>query len=120
MNKENSTKEKQDTTPVTLTPSAIVKIRAMMAKDDKKESALRVGVITGGCAGLSYELRFQKNPYENDIVIVQDGITLLINPDNLVFLRGTVIDYIDTLKESGFQYRNPNAQNSCGCGISFS
>ena len=105
---------------IQLTPEAIVKIKTMMAKEGKEGSGLRIGVVTGGCAGLSYDLRFQKNPYENDIVLEQDGFKIFINQQSVAFLKGTQIHYVDTLKESGFQYKNPNAQSSCGCGTSFS
>ncbi|MCA9408252.1 MAG: iron-sulfur cluster assembly accessory protein [Candidatus Omnitrophica bacterium] len=103
-----------------LTDAAVEKIKAMMAKDGKEGSALRVGVVTGGCAGLSYDLRFQKNPYDNDIIVTQGDLKILLNPESLAFLKGLEIHYVDTLKESGFQYKNPNASNSCGCGTSFS
>lgn len=105
---------------IKLTDSAVEKILAMAKKDGKEGAYLRVGVVTGGCAGLSYDLRFQKNPYENDIVIDQGAIKVLVNTDSVPFIKGIEIDYVDTLKESGFQYKNPNATNSCGCGTSFS
>lgn len=105
---------------IRLTEAAKQKILAMAQKDGKEGAYLRVGVVTGGCAGLSYDLRFQKRPYENDIVVDQGSIQVLINPDSVPFIKGTEINYIDTLKESGFQYKNPNATNSCGCGTSFS
>lgn len=111
----------QGPTPVvTLSPSALAKIRSMMERDGKQDCGLRLGVIPGGCAGLSYDMRFQKQPYENDLVLEQDGLPIFINPESLVFLKGTSIDYVDTLKDSGFKYHNPNAHGSCGCGTSFS
>lgn len=106
--------------PITVTQSAINKIKSMQARESKEGTGLRIGVITGGCAGLSYDLRFQKNSYDNDSVFEVDGLQIFINPESLNFLKGTTIDYIDTLKESGFKYTNPNAQSSCGCGTSFS
>ena len=112
-------KQNQDV-PVHLTPSAIDKIKSMMAKEGKEGSGLRLGVVTGGCAGLSYDMRFQKAPYENDVVTIQGDLQIFINPESLAFLKGIQIDYVDTLKTSGFQYRNPNAEKSCGCGTSFS
>jgi len=119
MNETNS--QKQEEKPlVHLTDAALEKIRSMMLKDDKEHSHLRLGVVTGGCAGLSYDLRFQKNPYDNDVILEQNGLKILINPESVNFLKGTEIHYVDTLKESGFQYKNPNASNSCGCGTSFS
>ena len=103
-----------------LTDAAIEKIKTMMAKEGKEGFCLRVGVTTGGCAGLSYDLRFQKSPYENDIVIEQGDLKIIVNPESASFLKNIEIHYVDTLKESGFQYRNPNAKSSCGCGTSFS
>lgn len=118
MTEEN--KENKNVPIINFTDAAVEKIKQMMAKDGKEGSCIRVAVVTGGCAGLSYEMRFQKNPYENDITFDQGGITILVNAESIAYLSGTEIDYVDTLKESGFQYRNPNASNSCGCGISFS
>ncbi len=105
---------------VTLTPAAIEKLRAMMAKEGKEGYAFRFGVVTGGCAGLSYELKFQKNAYDNDITLEQDGLKIIINQESVEFVKGIQIDYLDTLRESGFKYSNPNAKSSCGCGTSFS
>lgn len=105
---------------VTLTNSAIAKIKLMMEKEAKTGYNLRVGVLTGGCAGLSYDLSFQKSAYANDHVNEQGGIKIIINEDSIPFLKGIQIDYVDTLKESGFKYHNPNAKSSCGCGTSFS
>jgi iron-sulfur cluster assembly accessory protein len=105
---------------VTLTDAAIEKVKSMMAKEGKEGYALRVGVVTGGCAGLSYEMKFQKNPYDNDIVGQQKDLKIIVNQESASFLKGIQIDYVDTLKESGFKYKNPNASSSCGCGTSFS
>ncbi len=103
-----------------LTDSAVEKIKSMMTKEGKEGYALRLGVTTGGCAGLSYEMKFQKNPYDNDIVYEQKGLTVIVNQESLEFLKGIEVDYVDTLRESGFKYKNPNAKSSCGCGTSFS
>ena len=105
---------------IRLTDAAVKKIKSMMEKDGKEDYGLRFGVVTGGCAGLSYEMSFQKNSYENDHVIEQSGIKVFVNDESVSFIRGISIDYIDTLKESGFKYLNPNAKSSCGCGTSFS
>jgi len=121
MENKNQIKSENSNAPtIQLTPSAIAKIKQMQAKEGKEGCGLRVGVTPGGCAGLSYDLRFQKNPYENDTVIEFDDLKVFVNAESLVFLKGIQIDYVDTLKESGFQYKNPNAQSSCGCGTSFS
>ncbi len=109
------------TAPVAcLTDAAVAKLKSMMVKEGKEGYGLRVGVVAGGCAGMSYDLRFQKNPYDNDIVFSQGDLQIFVNPESLPFLNGVEINYVDTLKESGFQYKNPNASGSCGCGTSFS
>ena len=105
---------------VYLTDAAVVKIKSMLEKEGKQGYGLRFGVKTGGCAGLSYEMSFQKNSYDNDHVLEQSGIKIFINEESVSFVKGINIDYVDTLKESGFKYHNPNAKSSCGCGTSFS
>jgi len=105
---------------VTLTDAAAEKIKSMMAKEGKEGFALRFGVTTGGCAGLSYEMKFQKSAYDNDIAFDQKGLKVIVNQESVDFVRGVEIDYVDTLRESGFKYSNPNAKSSCGCGTSFS
>ena len=119
-NVQNTTNATPNQPIVTLTDAAIEKVRAMMAKEGKEGYALRVGVVTGGCAGLSYEMKFLKNPYDNDFVFEQGGLKVMVNQESAAVLKGIQIDYIDTLKESGFKYKNPNASSSCGCGTSFS
>ncbi|HLF17895.1 MAG TPA: iron-sulfur cluster assembly accessory protein [Candidatus Omnitrophota bacterium] len=118
---EQTQQQKTGQAPIVhLTDAAIAKVKDMMKKEGKEGSALRVDVVTGGCAGLSYNLRFQKNPYENDIVFAQKDLQVFVNNESASFLKGIEIDYVDTLKVSGFQYRNPNAKSTCGCGTSFS
>ena len=104
---------------VTLTDAAAAKVLSMMQKEGKEGYALRFGVVTGGCAGLSYEMKFQKSPYENDIAFKQNGLDIIINQESVEFVSGIEIDYVDTLRESGFKYKNPKAKSSCGCGTSF-
>lgn len=121
MNDESKQKEQADSKPIVhLTDAALEKIRSMIKRDGKEGHCLRIGIIAGGCAGMSYDLRLQKTPYENDIQWEQGGITIITNPESIQFMHGTEINYVDTLKESGFQYKNPNASGSCGCGTSFS
>jgi iron-sulfur cluster assembly accessory protein len=112
-------KDKQKTI-VLLTQSAVEKIKSMMQREGKEGYCLRLGVVPGGCAGLSYDLRLQKTAYENDVTWEQEGITIITNPESIQFMHGTEINYVDTLKDSGFKYKNPNASGSCGCGTSFS
>src|ERR1700743_2968860 len=103
-----------------MTDAATAKVKAMMEKKGKTGHTLRFGVVTGGCAGLSYEMKFQKTPYENDIAFEQKGIHVIIKQESVEFFKGIEIYYVDTLRESGFKYKNPQAKSSCGCGTSFS
>ena len=119
-NVQNTTAKIPNQPVVILMDAAIEKVKSMMAKEGKEGYALRVGVITGGCAGLSYEMKYQKSPYDNDVTNEQGGLKIIINEESVPFLKGIHIDYVDTLKESGFKYKNPNASSSCGCGTSFS
>ena len=118
-NHQTSNSPSTDQPIVKLSAAAVEKVKSMMTKESKENFGLRVGVTTGGCAGMSYDLRLQKDSYENDIILEQDGLKIFINPQIQSFIKGTQIDFKDTLKESGFQYKNPNAQSSCGCGTSF-
>ena len=120
MNKEQDTQKSKNKPILTLTGDAVDKVKSMMKRDGKEQYCLRVSVVAGGCAGMSYDLRLQQTPYENDIKWEQDGLTIITNPESIQFMQGTEINYVDTLKESGFQYKNPNASGSCGCGTSFS
>lgn len=118
---ENKQQSQKVSAPlVRLTDAAIAKLKSMMVKEGKEGFGLRVGVVAGGCAGMSYDLRFQKNPYDNDSVFAQGDLQIFVNPESAPFLKNVEINYVDTLKESGFQYKNPNASGSCGCGTSFS
>ncbi len=119
-NQNQTTSETRTKSIIELTPAAINKIKAMMDKDGKADHYLRVGVLTGGCAGLSYDMSFQKKVFDNDYTDEQGGIRIAINEDCETFLSRVKIDYVDSLKESGFKYINPNAKSSCGCGTSFS
>ena len=120
----SKTEQKQASIPpsetLILTQAAQDKIKSMMAKEGKGGCGLRLSVVTGGCAGLSYDMRFQKQPYENDVIIKQKEFDVFVNPQSFSYLKGITVDYVDTLKESGFKYINPNASSSCGCGTSFS
>lgn len=105
---------------LTLTPKAIGKLKQIM-KDEKKENGyLRASVLAGGCSGYTYDLEIVEKKANGDIEFDQGGIKILIDQESAEFVNGTNIDFIDTLKESGFKFNNPNATRECGCGKSFS
>ena len=81
---------------------------------------LRVGVIGGGCSGLSYQMKFDDKVEPTDTIVDLDTIQVCINKLSLLYLVGTELDYEDGLNGKGFEWRNPNASRTCGCGESFS
>lgn len=104
---------------VELSDAAAARINKVLAGEPDK-IALRVAVEGGGCSGFSYifELVGEKN--DNDVAIEKNGATVLIDELSLVYMGGSVIDFVDDLIGQSFQIKNPNAVASCGCGTSFS
>ncbi len=110
----------QHTTLVSITPTAADKVRKLMAEDPEGESSvLRVAIQGGGCSGFQYGLGFDSGPVEDDETIELHGVTIVIDPHSVPYLKGATIDFLTGLEESGFKIDNPNAQASCGCGHSF-
>lgn len=108
---------------VAVTPKAVAKIRQAFQKmgvADLRNAGLRLGVLGGGCSGLSYQFKFDTRPRPTDKVFEFDGVQVFIDPKSILYLRGMTLDYKETLMESGFVFENPNAKKSCGCGTSFS
>jgi len=81
---------------------------------------VRVGVKSGGCSGLSYELKFDKQQAENDKLFEYNEIRIVIDKKSVLYLAGTVLEFSGGLNGKGFVFNNPNAQRTCGCGESFS
>ena len=104
---------------IQVTPKAIEKIRQAFAKQGVT-GALRLGVLGGGCSGLSYQFKFDSKERPTDKVFEFDGVKIVVDPKSLLFLHGMTLDYKESLLQSGFVFVNPNAQKSCGCGTSFS
>ena len=106
---------------ITLTDSATVKVRQLLADEGAEDLALRVAVRPGGCSGFSYEMFFDSEVETGDIVEEFDeGVRVVVDPQSVEHLRGSVLDYKDGLMGAGFAINNPNVTRSCGCGNSFS
>ena len=103
---------------IEVTPKAVATIRATFAKQGMK-GGLRLGVLGGGCSGLSYQFKFDAKERPKDTVLEFDDVRIFVDPKSLVYLKGMTLDYKETLMESGFVFNNPNAKKSCGCGTSF-
>jgi len=104
---------------VEMTESAAKRIARIVASEPGK-IALRVAVEGGGCSGFSYKMDLTDQRNDDDVAIERDGATVLIDDLSLVYMGGSVIDFVDDLMGQSFQIRNPNAVASCGCGTSFS
>src|SRR5512135_2442407 len=103
---------------VSLTPAAAAKITALMA-EETDVSVLRVAIEGGGCSGFQYGLGFDRGAQEGDVEFEGEGVKVVVDPFSAPYLGGAVVDYLETIQESGFKIDNPNAVSSCGCGHSF-
>jgi iron-sulfur cluster assembly protein len=101
---------------VSMTDAAATQIGKLMANGTKK--GLRIGVKKGGCAGMEYTMDYVDEIDPHDEVVEQSGARVMIAPMAQMFLFGTEIDYQVSLLESGFQFKNPNVTEACGCGES--
>jgi iron-sulfur cluster assembly protein len=105
-----------------VTERAVKRIRMAMAKEgvSPEEGGLRLGVMGGGCSGLSYSIKFDTRPRERDRIYEFDGVRVFVDPKSFLYLHGMTLDYEETLMRQGFNFINPNSTRSCGCGSSFS
>ena len=109
------------TTPlVTLTDAAVAEVKRLMDVQDLTEGGLRLGVKGGGCSGLSYTINFDDKIGEFDTVCAQDGVKVIVDVKSAIYLEGMRLDYHKDMVSGGFQFQNPNATKTCGCGESFS
>ena len=112
--------ESVDDGPVILTDSAAEKVRELMAREEKAEEiALRIAVQPGGCSGMRYALFFDERQRDDDVTATISGVPIRVDKMSAPYLRGTKIDWVDSLQGAGFAIDNPNAQNTCACGDSF-
>jgi iron-sulfur cluster assembly protein len=106
---------------ISVTEKAKEQIIALRSKEGKnQEHNIRVAVKGGGCSGLMYDLLFDDGIKEQDQVFEDKGIKILVDKKSMLYLLGTVLDFSDGLNGKGFQFVNPNASRTCGCGESFS
>ena len=104
---------------VEMTDAAAKRIAKIVAGDPGK-TALRISVEGGGCSGFSYKFDLVEGRNDDDVAVEKDGATLLIDDLSLVYMGGSVVDFVDDLMGQSFQIKNPNAVAGCGCGTSFS
>ena len=104
---------------ITLSDTAANRIKEIMSKDSNKSIGVRVGVKSGGCAGMSYIMEYAKEINPNDEVIEDKGVKVFIDPGAIMYLLGTEMDYKKEQFSSSFIFKNPNETERCGCGESF-
>ncbi len=104
---------------IEISEQAAVRIRALAGEKGTPDGGLRLGVKGGGCSGLNYHVDWAAAPARLDQVIERDGARVFVDPKSAMFLGGTLVDWQQTLMQSGFVFRNPNVKSACGCGESF-
>ncbi|MEN9956350.1 MAG: hypothetical protein RLY34_1157 [Actinomycetota bacterium] len=105
---------------VVLTQQAQSKVRTLIEAEGRDDLRLRVAVQPGGCSGLIYQLYFDEQLAEDDVVKEFDGVEVVVDKMSVPYLDGASIDFEDTIQKQGFTIDNPNAAGSCACGDSFS
>ena len=104
---------------IKLSQNAAERIKVIMSKAEQTTIGVRVGVKTGGCAGMSYIMEYAKDIKPNEEVIEDKGVKVLIDPKAIMYLLGTEMDYKKEKFSSQFVFKNPNETERCGCGESF-
>ncbi|HVB91020.1 MAG TPA: iron-sulfur cluster insertion protein ErpA [Acidimicrobiales bacterium] len=106
--------------PVTLSEAAVTKVAELLAQEEGEALALRVAVKPGGCSGYSYEMFFDSEVLDDDVVREFDNVKVVVDAASAELLTGSMLEYSDGLQGAGFNIVNPNATRTCGCGSSFS
>jgi iron-sulfur cluster assembly accessory protein len=107
------------TTAPVMTPSAIAKVKEIMASQTPVPAGLRLSVVGGGCSGFQYSMAFENGAGMMDKVFEFDGLKVYVDATSLMYLGGAHVDYVETLEGAGFKFENPNVKSTCGCGSSF-
>jgi iron-sulfur cluster assembly protein len=105
---------------ITLTTTAVGKVKEILDSQEPKPSGLRIAVVGGGCSGFSYSMAFENTPGLLDKAYEFDGLKVFIDQASLLYLDGAEVDFVETLEGSGFKFNNPQVKSTCGCGSSFS
>lgn len=107
-----------ETSVVSMTPTAVEKVRELLTQENDPSLGLRIFVAGGGCSGLQYGMTLDEEQ-DGDTVIMQEGFKVLVDEMSVGYITGSEVDYVDSLMGAGFTVNNPNAVSSCGCGHSF-
>lgn len=106
---------------IKVSDAALHKLQQLIAEEGKaiEQSYVRVGVTSGGCSGLSYNLKLDNQMAEDDKLFEDNGVRIVVDKKSFFYLIGTTLEYSGGLNGKGFSFNNPNAQRTCGCGESF-
>ena len=104
---------------VSLTTEAQNRLQELLAKEANPQLGLRVFVSGGGCSGMQYGMAFDDNIRPDDVIVEHNGVRIIVDEFSSPYIRGSEIDYVDSLMGAGFTVHNPNAVHSCSCGHSF-
>src|SRR3989344_4447327 len=102
-----------------ITNKAATKLKEVLKENNKEGSGLRVEIIPGGCSGFQYGLELDDNTTDLDLIVEDKGVKIIVTKENMNFLKGAKLDYVDSLQGGGFKISNPNIKSGCGCGQSF-
>ncbi|MBI4892152.1 MAG: iron-sulfur cluster assembly accessory protein [Acidobacteria bacterium] len=105
---------------ITLTNTAVGKVKEIIASQEPKPEGLRIAVVGGGCSGFSYSMAFETSPGMLDKTYDFEGLKVFVDQASMLYLDGAEVDYVETLEGSGFKFNNPHVKSTCGCGSSFS
>ena len=107
-----------ETNVITMTPTAVEKVQELLTQENDPSLGLRIFVAGGGCSGLQYGMTLDEEQ-EGDTVLPQGQFRVFVDEMSLEYIKGSQVDYVDSLMGAGFTVNNPNAVSSCGCGHSF-
>jgi iron-sulfur cluster assembly protein len=105
---------------ISVTEKAAAKARTLAEREGQPDACLRLRVTAGGCSGFSYRLSFEPEPASEDEVVDRHGLRVVIDPRSVPIVRGSTLDFNDSLLGGGLKVHNPNAKHECACGDSFS
>jgi iron-sulfur cluster assembly accessory protein len=104
---------------INLTENAISAVRTAISRADAPIEGLRLAVDAGGCAGFKYMMGLVTKADPDDVVVERDGVKVFVDPDSVMYLDGTTVDFVIGVQNSGFTFENPQAKSKCSCGKSF-
>jgi len=105
---------------ITISDNAAARIKDLFLNGKEKGKILRISIDGGGCSGFKYNYNFVREQTEDDLILTKDGATVLIDIISVDLMKGSTIDYVETLGFASFEIKNPTSTSRCGCGNSFS